>query len=409
MATKTTIHNDSFPNSTTQASGTGAPTTQVFPNKKTWTDSVTGSSVPWYQRKLKLALQATSSLNGSKITVSSTPGSIVYKYSVGPAASNYRHRERSGHLCENIGWATAPSSPDATTADNVAREKFYSRYRSSQTSFQGGVALGELRETLRMLRNPAKELRNRVGSLYSTILRNKRRAGRTNSSKNRYLSQTWLEGSFGWMPLINDIKGAYETLEKRGGYLNRNIVVIVGRHSTTTSSVIPSAVSYGSGGLNYSAAARQELTCDVKYRGAIVCKAEHPFTSEARLWGFSPDNIVPTVWELVPYSFLIDYFTNVGKVIDAWSMVHCSLAWGARTERRLGIRQVVDARSSNSKPQYAIHQETFNIGNWRSENKTVIRTPINTVPIPDFRFKLPGFSTQWVNIAALVRTRNHRF
>lgn len=394
----------------TQISNQLPPTVTVFEKKFSWEDSVSGSSVPAWRDKIRRGIQAGSSLLGEKTSINSSPGYMLYEYMTGPSpTSNYRYRLVTGDLCRNIGIPTAPASSATTTAENIAREKFYARLRSSQTSFQGGVALGELHETLRMLRNPAKALRSKVGELYNRILRGQRRAGKTHQSKNRYLSQTWLEGSFGWTPLINDVKDALETLEKRKDYLNRNLVVITGYHSTNSESFDRNTVSYFSGGLGFQASTRGDQKVEIKYRGAVRCDTSNPYVSEQRLWGFSPDNIIPTVWELVPYSFLIDYFTNIGKVLDSFALRKVDLAWGIRTERRLGIYQVVDVRNANSKPQYKVLREVTSIGDYRSEAKVVIRTPISSVPIPEFRFRVPGFATQWLNIGALVRLKARRF
>lgn len=365
--------------------------------------------MPHYRQKIKMAEQATTSFQAEQTTVSSRDGRALYEFMTGNnPATGYRFRERTGSLFNGIGIPSVPHSSELATAENIAREKFYARYRSTQTAFQGGTALGELRETLSMLRSPAKSLRKRVGDLYDRILRNKGKAGRTTNSRNRYLSETWLEHSFGWTPLINDIKDAHSLLEKRKDYLDRNIVVIHGRHSTT-SETVSSGPSFGAGFLQYVSSKKLTNTSEVWYRGAIKCSTNQPYTSEARLWGFSPDNIIPTVWELIPYSFLIDYFTNIGKVIDAWSVRKCHLSWGARTERQVGILQLVDARSTNNLAVFKILQQAFSPGDWRSEAKRVKRLPINSVPIPDFRFKLPGYSTQWLNIAALVRVRASKF
>lgn len=376
-----------------------------------WSDWRAGDGVPSYRKRIRLGLQATSSLEGEVTKIRSREGVAFYEYLTTPDPSvGYRSRERVGHLCANIGVADLPLSSEVSAAENVAREEFYKKYRNAQTAFQGGVALGELRETLRMLRNPAKALRLKVGELYKRILKNKRRAGRTNRSKNRYLSQTWLEGSYGWLPLINDIEDAYKLIDNRAAYLDRNLIPIKAEARVFDEYVDPDEVSSVSGGLNYSASSKVSTTCHVIYRGAVNCRASGTSCGERRLWGFTPDAIIPTVWELVPYSFLIDYFTNVGKVIDAWSLRGCTLAWGARTERRIGTRQSVDARSFNTKEDnYIVLKELFDIGDWYSEKKAITRTPIDTVPIPDFRFTLPDMATKWVNIAALVRVRNHRF
>lgn len=409
MARKERKHNIVTQVNQTFQSNFQEPNKSVQRSHLQWTDYSDGGTMPRYRQRIELGLQATTPFQAEMSSVQFRDGWALYEYMTNNnPATGYRFRERTGPLFYQIGIPSVPHSSDLAAAENIAREKFYAKYRSTQTAFQGGVALGELRETLRMLRSPAKALRKRVGNLYDRILKNKGKAGKSTESRNRYLSETWLEHSFGWTPLISDIKDAHSLLENRKDYLDRNLVVITGFHSVSTETV-SAGPGFGAGFLQYVSRKKLTETSEVKYRGAIKCSTAQPYTSPSRLWGFSPDNIIPTVWELIPYSFLIDYFTNIGKVLDAWSIRRCHLSWGARTERQFGILQLVDARSTDNLDVFKILRREFSPGDWRSESKRVNRQPINSVPIPDFRFKLPGYSTQWLNLAALSRVRASKF
>lgn len=312
-----------------------------------------------------------------------------------------------GDIFYNVTLPSLPLSSTLTDPENLAREKFYQKYRSAQTSFQGGVFLGELKETLRMLRSPAKALRKKIGSAYDAMYRNRHKAGRTVRSRNRYLSETWLEQSYGWAPLINDVKDAHETLEKRKEWLQREEIYVSAPYVATTETL---TTGPGDVNLGYVSKYKDTKTSLVWYRGTIRAGRDSVFQSERHLWGFDPSMIVPTVWELIPYSFLIDYFTNIGKVLDSWSLQRVTLGWGARTERRSVIRQIVDVRDTFNPSLYpVVNERTFYPSEFTYHNTTFYRVPINEVPLPDFRFKIPGFGSKWINIAALTRVKTSKW
>lgn len=56
-------------------------------------------------------------------------------------------------------------------------------------------------------------------------------------------------------------------------------------------------------------------TVDVLVRAGVMCQVSEP--SVAALWGLT--NVVESAWELVPFSFIVDWFFNVGKTIAAWT------------------------------------------------------------------------------------------
>lgn len=392
-------------------SGIVKPPATLYTKNLSWTDSVSGESIPNWKDKLKRGTQATSRLSGRKTTLRASPGTAIYEYRVSSAPSGYRLRVSSGYLLNDIGIWTGSEYESIDIAEQRAREVFYSKYRSSQTAIAGGVALGELGETLRMLTSPAKALRKRVGDYYSRILSRhaKRYAGRTTKQRNRYLSETWLEASFGWLPFISDVKDAMDAMSNRQHYL-RDRIIIQAFADDKTDAYDPNGVTYAGGKLAYVCGVKTSHGASVQYRGALRATQESPIQKDARLWGFTPDQIIPTVWELMPYSFVIDYFTNIGKVIDAWSIRRARLTWGARTVRQYRIRDVADARSTNDRTGVTeVITESFSPGTWRSEETTINRYPVNSVPIPDFRFRLPGSNLKWLNLGALARVKSSRF
>lgn len=98
---------------------------------------------------------------------------------------------------------------------------FLSNCRNAQTTFQGGVFVGEIRETLHQIIRPAKSIRKLINSYYTDAKHRTRkmRSGRRYTpiritDANKVLSDTWLEYSFGLSPLLQDVREGAQALAR---------------------------------------------------------------------------------------------------------------------------------------------------------------------------------------------------
>lgn len=110
-----------------------------------------------------------------------------------------------------------------------------------------------------------------------------------------------LEYSFGWAPLVADIASAIAVLkegEKRSG-------------KVAMRSNYLDSYSYDSGVFNYTDVWKTTLGV----RMGWDLRIEHPSIALAAQLGLT--NPVQTAWELVPFSFVVDYFVNVNDVISS--------------------------------------------------------------------------------------------
>jgi hypothetical protein len=144
------------------------------------------------------------------------------------------------------------------------------------------------------------------------------------------------------------------------------------------------------------------------YSGVIRCRDATQVGSLRRDFGLTVREFLPTAWEVLPWSFAIDYFTNVSEIVDAVSYRDVEIVWAKKTVRR--------ERSRRSSPGavYAFNNlgSSFKLltnipSKWYEKDIRTDRTAISTVEIPPLRFELPGLK-QTINLAALAVSRRLR-
>lgn len=371
-----------------------------------WVDTVTtGDNIPGWRDKLRNGEDATTSLVGTKVTARLTNGLARYSFKTYDTFLVVA----VGHLDVDVSLPTKnPATMESSEANAQALGKFNRRITGLRTTFQGATFLGELGQTIRMLRNPARGLRGLVDNwgvsarrirgsrVFPLPLRKKK------VSEN--LADAWLEAQFGWRPLLHDIDSAGQALARLSVKKSLSTRRITAKAESVGS---PSVVEYGSMLHNISVAhfSREIGRCIVVYRGAVRVEAKSPAVMRAETLGYDPRSWAPTAWELIPYSFLIDYFTNVGDVIEGWSNLGTRLAWCNRTIIRSYEREAVVKGLLNPDPwrvSYSVTPAKFVCAKTHVSRASYLGTLV-----PDFTLEVPGSgSLKWLNIAALIAGRN---
>jgi len=126
------------------------------------------------------------------------------------------------------------------------------------------------------------------------------------------LHKSWLEYKYGWMPLLMDVKGAAEFFAQqhviRPPRFNVSASELFAKNDHWQEAFEP----YGGG----SPAMQQHSTsCVVKVKVKIWCELSSPHLSEMQQLGLTNPALV--AWELVPFSFVFDWFISVGDWLTA--------------------------------------------------------------------------------------------
>lgn len=334
--------------------------------------------------------------NDGTLKVESPPNTFIY------SVSGYNAAQR---MVTNFGLGGNPVLSLAS-ARNKAYTRALKQIRQAQISMSGGTFLGELGEAIRMLRHPAEGLRKALKTQYLDKLQ---RIKKTEPNKwKKAISSTWLEGCFGWRPFINDLEDAakaYKEIQSRaedqyksirGVGKDKQLVALITREQSA-----PTSSFYH--------------RCDGKIwdestvvvRGEVKSLKVTTALDKARVFGLTPSEFLPTVWELLPWSFLADYFTNIGDIIEANATDTSSVAWleACNIQSRFHeatfvadsdyCQQLMPGCIVNGSSGYVKHQR-----------RNVARSIVSSLGLPSLEFELPGSPIKQLNMLALWTQAN---
>lgn len=360
-----------------------------------------GSQNPMWRDQVKRGINATTDYSRSGVIVDQAEP-VFYDFSAKCSQSQVnKGRSRfSGEILEHPDLSDFSGGPsfDPTSATNQAIMSFVHDAKAQYNSISGGVFLGELRETLSMIRNPAKSLRAKAQT-YLDGLSGRQSRFRTKRDAESFIANSWLEASYGWMPLISDTKAGAEALARLiHGDVRHSTVRGFGKAETAST---PTFSNYNVPGFTLGQKETYLIsrdTCIIK--GGVSAKATGPtLTNAAHLFGFTPEEFVPTIWNLIPYSFLADYFLNVGDILEATFFDRAGVSWVSRTN----LQEKVFTSRVHHKRQGSSWSGSSTGGSYVVRQKSMSRSS-STPLVPSFEVSLPGAPQQWINMAALAAT-----
>jgi len=174
------------------------------------------------------------------------------------------------------------------------------------SSFNVGVTVMEGRESLSMIRNRLASIANAAYAIrrknFSAAYRHLAgvsRSTRRSVSAAKDFSNAWLELQYGWLPLLNDIYEAADQIKFRPTSKRFHAF------KREDGSVLPSG--------SYSDPSYITKKKNYKLRALTATVRNDPDFFDR--WGLSdPASIA---WELVPFSFVADWFVPIGSYLSA--------------------------------------------------------------------------------------------
>lgn len=295
-------------------------------------------------------------------------------------------------------WSFFPAHHPVQVSLAELQSKLLRKQRGE--SWQAPVFFAEAKKTSDMVRQRAGDLvhlllllkkgrardfllglRNTLSSSEMTkTLRTYNRDRKINGAR-RAGANLWLESWYGWVPFVSDVKSAVETLESLYD-IDRMFVGVTRTSKRREKSVV--AIS------------------NTEWGGAGVRYLDPVFDSRRAVWRWKPLagqipsklgllNPLSIAWELLPLSFVADWFVPIGNWLDTLDtpmrVQHVSGSYGLKRQWKETVLVHSDSGSGNiDYGGYSVTEQLF-----------VDRTAMSSLPVPGIdaiRFKPDLFAPE---------------
>jgi hypothetical protein len=197
-------------------------------------------------------------------------------------------------------------------------------------------------------------------------------------SVTKSLASNWLELQYGWKPLLYDIEGSLKALSNydSSGFVQR--VVASGKAVLDWEASVPTVFMSGQNNPGYIFFHNRVIT---QCRFVLRFRISDPLQAFLAQTGFT--NPVNLAWELLPFSFVVDWFLPIGPYLEALSAFDgLTLLDGSQTQF---TRELADASHHNEQISYL---NPLTITSEHSEYSSVAlkldRIKITSFPSPTF-------------------------
>jgi len=377
------------------------------------TKSRTGVGNPHYKDQIRHGTNATTQFVGTDVSVENSYWS---GYSIGRGIS------ASGALAQSwdyvgSGWLTPPlpSAPAApsnivTLVHNRCIAKFIDEVTAAQSSENlTGRSIRHFKHDVHSTLHPMAGIQAKTQE-YLTKLKKVPYGKLKGPSLYNTITQSYLEYKFGVAPFVEDISDIVADMVIRDRKRNPSVPVQARAHQAYSGSVV-SRNATDVGFMSIFGLQQQVHTTSTYYeqmRGAVRTGVNDDgklgVLQDNRLL---PDQWAPTLFSIMPYAWMVNYFTNIREIIDAAALRYSDLVWGCQSTRDETVISISDLIATNPKQQHVFAGLSYNDalqlegGHAILKWKTIQRFLISPAGLmPTFVFSIPTSATPWVNMMA---------
>jgi len=322
------------------------------------------------------------------------------------------HSYYSGFGSSDFG--PSPSIAHSTVQRNRAIERLKDRVIGQTQNLSETVAT--MNRTFDLIGGNARKIATSIGylkkfqfskaadSLFGASQKRFRPRGKPSASKS--LASNWLELQYGWKPLLNDVHYAVEAL----GKLQLKDVSIGSTSASATEEVRESHFLHPNSIGKPPTTGFWNKTSRTTSRFVVRYRVSDPFRAFMSQSGFT--NPVSLAWELIPYSFVVDWFLPIGpylESLDAWGGLQ--FLDGSETTFTRASWDFLEHYSGFTHPDGDVHTEPLvtRRGRFTSDQVLFDRGKLNGFPSPNVpKFKNPFTIGHALNGIALLVTAFRR-
>lgn len=225
-------------------------------------------------------------------------------------AENKSLQYRSEAVVRRLGGITL--SPNDTALKDLALTRLKKKLRNNAAIANAAVPLGELRDFRKTIRGIAEAS---AGVLQT--LRSIRKGNFGAATRYRQASKAWLTYSFGVSPMLKDAEDIAKALAEYQHGRDR-FVKLVGKAEKTWMSTATGYVGPGAYGADVHKAYALKHSLSYLYTAGfqINVKSANPYGVLEQLSLTDPGMLPVVAWELTAFSWVADYFANIGDFIE---------------------------------------------------------------------------------------------
>lgn len=308
---------------------------------------------------------------------------------------------------------------DTAAARSMALSKLYKKLETERSEMNASASIAEIGDVLRQFGRP-------FGSLLDAFLRHENRlyferrrlVGRSSWREEQFrriAAETWLETSFGLIPLIADAKNLAEAFG-RWQYELSDSPKLRDRMRSRASDLKSTPNSVGTQtffNVAVQGTSKTETEARAQYVVGLKGEVQAEFGSNDRLLqllGLEARNLPLAVWEAIPWSWLIDYGTNVQQILQAGATITSRVEWIVLSQTRRTVRtsQCMKVYPSIVAPWKLVYFESLKAKRPEDFQVRMIRTTFDrTIPaelgVPPLYFKSPiGDMKKMANLLAVA-------
>lgn len=376
-----------------------------------------GISNPHWKDQTRLGINATTPMSAVDIIDDRSPWS---GYSIGIETINgqlYRKWSYSGWGQPSYGVPIPNVAPAGIVTDvqNRCIRRFINEVSEAQSSDNlTGRSIKHFKHDVHSTFHPMAGIREKLSS-YLTSLEKVPYGKLKSSSLYSTITQAYLEFKFGVEPFVDDITAIVTDMCIKDRKRNPSVPVKASAHKTYTGTSSPTAITGLTGDMSpFQLSYGKQITSTyyMRLKGAVRTGVN----DDGRL-GLVQDNKLlpkdwlPTAFSILPYAWMVNYFTNIRDIIDAACFRYSDLVWGCQTTRDSTVYSFGNVYFGLPNPFFT-PSHVFNIssvctgGSATIEVRTVSRVAISPASLlPQFTFSIPVTPTPWVNMMAAFSPR----
>lgn len=296
-----------------------------------------------------------------------TPNEHSYSFWKTGGRGVYRHIANDGWWEVDVGCVTSFSLDDSSIAYNNALSQVVEKARGGLDLTVDAAQAGQNIRMMNVFKTFMSYAQNFRGGWRSNRFGRFRKGGLGKGSV-KSAGQAWLEYIYGWKPLVDDIYAAAD----------ESLRFVLNRYSTIEGHGLFKDTRYLTmdDGTNF---VGRNIPVQIKNAVTIVLTLDNQKTMDISRWGSL--NPISIGWELMPYSFVVDWFFNVGQFLrnaETALLYGSAVSDGYVSNLRVAKMDPWTGGKIGSGPGYVQTTE----GNWYATRLAFQRSRLKTFPVP---------------------------